>query len=244
MQLPGRIEATTLGDLLGALYRARATGVLELVERAGVSAGRTHRVHLSGGLVEDVETAAGVARLGEILRREGFIDERGMRRLLHGLADTPTRRAGDLLVAECGVSMAAVGAALRCQLRARLDKLFTLADVSIRFHVARSRRDSAAAVPLSPREFLHGRPRARGAVGRAPRAQPGLPSKRHDPVRSRALSVLGLGPFADRDSVQRAFRALARDAHPDRFPRATASERAQLMQRFAEISAAYHALVA
>lgn len=236
MQLPGRLEATTLGDLLGALYRARATGVLELVERTGVNAGRAHRVHLSGGLVGDVETPMGVARIGEILRREGFIDEIGLRRLLRKLAESPARRAGELLVAECGVTTAAVGAALRYQLRARLDKLFSLADVAIRFHVARSYRD-AVTVPLSPREFLHGRPRARAVAERAP-------ARRHDPVRSRALSVLGLGPAADRDSVQRAFRALARDAHPDRFPRATPSERAELMRRFAEISAAYHSLVA
>lgn len=237
MQLPGRLEATTLGDLLGALYRDRATGVLELVERSGVTAGRVHRVHLSAGLVEDVETSLAVARLGEILRREGFIDEHAARRLARRLGERPECRSGDLLVGDCGVTPAAVGAALRHQLRARLDQLFALADVEIRFRVARPRRATAGAVPLSPREFLYGRPRARAAA-KAPA------SRRHDPVRSRALSVLGLDPGADRVSVQRAFRALARDAHPDRYPQASARERAELMRRFAEISAAYHALVA
>jgi DnaJ-class molecular chaperone len=44
--------------------------------------------------------------------------------------------------------------------------------------------------------------------------------------------------------VQRAFRKLAASLHPDRFPTANAAERADIMKRFSEITAAYHALVA
>ncbi|MEB2312131.1 MAG: J domain-containing protein [Polyangiaceae bacterium] len=244
MQLPGRLAATTLGDLLGALHRERASGVLELVERSGASAGRAHRIVLDAGLVRDVETALGVPRVGEILRREGFIDGGAARLLARRLVAAPTLRAGEVLVGECGVSSGALGAALRFQLRARLDRLFELADGQIRFHVTGVPRPRERAVPLSPHEFLHGRPRARGASRRAPAPSPATPSKRHDPVRARALTVLGLGPAADRASVQRAFRALAREAHPDRFPAASAEERETLRRRFAELSAAYHALVA
>src|SRR5260221_423910 len=35
MHLPGRLRTTTLGDLLGALHRAGATGTLELAELRG-----------------------------------------------------------------------------------------------------------------------------------------------------------------------------------------------------------------
>jgi DnaJ-domain-containing protein 1 len=44
--------------------------------------------------------------------------------------------------------------------------------------------------------------------------------------------------------VRRAFRQLAARSHPDRFPSADEGERRRLMQRFAELSAAYHALTA
>jgi len=44
--------------------------------------------------------------------------------------------------------------------------------------------------------------------------------------------------------VQRAFRQLATRFHPDRHPGASVEVRSALMRRFAEITAAYHALVA
>ena len=58
MRLPGRLRASTLGDLLGRLHRARISGVLELREAGGPTAGRVHRVLLRGGLVASVETEA------------------------------------------------------------------------------------------------------------------------------------------------------------------------------------------
>jgi DnaJ-class molecular chaperone len=45
-------------------------------------------------------------------------------------------------------------------------------------------------------------------------------------------------------SIQKAFRRLASSVHPDRFPNADAAQRARLLSRFAELSAAYHTLVA
>jgi hypothetical protein len=242
MRLPGRLSATTLGDLLGALHRDRASGVLELIESGGAC--RVHRVHLDAGLVEAVETSLGVVRIGELLRREGFLGDDGLRRFLRRLSGSGKRRAGDLLLEDQMVTAPVLRAALRRQLRERLEALFALSDASVRFRVARPRSPEAnRAAPLSPREFLHGRARSRARRGAPPRTKPAAPPPAND-VRRRALGVLGLGEGADRESVQRAFRKLAAGVHPDRHPAASAEERARLMRRFVELSAAYHALVA
>ncbi len=267
MNLPGRLQATTLGDLLGQLYRDRATGVLELVEWSGATAGRTHRVHLSQGLVEGVESSLHVARLGEILQGAGFIEPDGVRVLARRLAEQPHKRAGELLVDARLAPASAVTAALRYQLRSKLDALFALSDARVKFHVARPPRQDRLVVPLSPGEFLHGRARrrdreptaaasgsrrtAREAAGawysaRVERNQASgaTPSRRTPPTRARALRVLGLEVNADQDAVRRAFRRLAAEVHPDRHPTASAGEVATLLKRFAELSAAYHQLVA
>lgn len=244
MQLPGRLAVTTLGDLLGRLYRERASGVLELVEHSGVAAGRTHRVHIDAGLVRDVETTVGAPRLGELLAAEGLLAKGALTRLAQRLAAEPGRRAGDVLVAEQLVSPSVVGAGLRRQLRLRLDALFALRDAALRFRVALRRSADRDRVPLSPHEFLHGRPRRReqrrAPVGSAQSKSPPAPDRK----RAEAFEVLGLRPGADRQEVQQAFRQLARRLHPDRHPRATEAERIALLRRFARVSAAYHALVA
>ncbi|WP_394851236.1 DnaJ domain-containing protein [Pendulispora rubella] len=51
MLLPGRLRTTTLGDLLGTIYRAQASGTLELTEDRG----RSHRIHFTEGRVIAVE---------------------------------------------------------------------------------------------------------------------------------------------------------------------------------------------
>jgi len=245
MKLPGRLDATTLGDLLGALHRERATGVLELVEWSGATAGRAHRIHLAEGLVEAVESPLRTPPLGEILHREGFIDAEALRRLLRRLAEEPLKRSGELLIEDGAATRAVVVAALRHQLRGRLDRLFELEGTRLRFHVARRGPVDQRRVPLSPREFLHGRPRNRDRERRREAAAGELRSGRSvlDP-RVRAFAVLGLAPNAAPDAVRTAFRRLAREVHPDRHPGAGAHERAELMRRFAELSAAYHQLVA
>jgi DnaJ-domain-containing protein 1 len=125
---------------------------------------------------------------------------------------------------------------LRRQLRLRLEALFRLPEALVRFHVRPPRRGEKAR-PLEPSEFLHDRPRARQKAQRA--EAPELPAEQ-----IRALAVLGLAPGAAFSHVQRAFRRLAAESHPDRHPNATADERARLLRRFAELSAAYHALAA
>lgn len=200
MKLPGRLRSTTLGDLLGVLYRARLTGVLELREIRGIRAGTLHRIHLLEGNVNLVEP-------------------------------------GD--------------AAILCRSEARqhLDELFRLDDAEIAFRVARPKPIAPFAQPLQPDEYLHGRPRARD---RAPasssnqRAASPPASRRQpeQPARTWALSLLGLPANATFADIRQAFRKLALMLHPDRHPSATAQRRQELAEQFAEITKAYHALVA
>jgi hypothetical protein len=124
-----------------------------------------------------------------------------------------------------------VTVALRVQRRYRLERLCRLENARLAFRVARAGK-RANLPPLDPRQFLRGR------------ARDGETPVRRDPVRARALSTLGLGDNASPEEARRAFRKLAATLHPDRFPTAAEADRAGLMQRFAEISAAYHVLVA
>jgi hypothetical protein len=231
MNLPGRLRSTTLGDLLGQLHRAGADGILELVEATGAGAGRAHRVFLERGLIDDVETSLPAPRLGELLSRDGVLPREALSRLSRRLIAEPHRRSGEILVEEKLASGDDVVSGLRRQLRLRLEALFRLPEALIRFHV-RSPRDARTPRPtaLEPKEFLHDRPRAR----------PGRTARSHS--NAAAYRVLGLGPGADDEAVQRAFRRLARDVHPDRHPDASPEERARLLSRFAELSQAYHLL--
>jgi hypothetical protein len=258
MKLPGRLRVTTLGDVFGALHRAAATGTLELLEIEGPTSGRRHAVEFEGGLVAEVDTPLPCSRLGEILRSEGFLAEGAVRRLLARIQQNPARPCGELLVEEALATRDLVQAALRHQLRLKVDVLFRLDDARLGFRVPRPRaRPAEQPLPLSPREFLYGRERARlrrwasVAAAAGARAAPPTagatapkPSVFVDPARRRALAALGLDGAADRDSVQRAFRRLAAQYHPDRFPNASGPEHSARIRRFAELSAAYHLLVA
>jgi len=248
MQLPGRLRLTTLGDLLGALHRASASGTLELVEVDGVRAGRSHRVFFDAGLIDDVDTSLSHPRLGEILAREGLLSMAGLARVARRLREEPSKRVGEILVEEGLGSADLVAAALRRQRRSRLEALYGLSEALIRFHVPRPRAGFRP-LPLSPREFLHGRPRARHQArargAERARARSGEPREvsRHDQARWAAFRALGLPAVASPREVQCAFRKLAAVQHPDRFPQASAEEKVQLLTRFAKLSAAYHVLM-
>jgi hypothetical protein len=235
MNLPGRLGPTTLGDVLGALHREGATGVLELTEAHGTHAGRVHRIHLEGGLVGQVESGVSPVRFGEVLREIGVLDEAVLRRLSERIAFNPRKKAGQILIEMGVIGQREIGLALRVQRRYRLERLFRLDGARLSFRVARGAPQESLP-PLSPTQFLHGRSRG-GTRGEAPMV-------RRDPVRARALSTLGLHEGANTEAVRRAFRQLAVRLHPDRFPEAGEADRANLMRRFAEITAAYHALVA
>jgi len=232
MHLPGRLRSTTLGDLLGTLHRAGATGTLELAEVRG----RTHRVHMLRGYVAAVELDGASASLAEMLRRAEVVDEDTLRRsLLRAMASR--RLHGEVLVRDFQLSPSVVDDALRAQLMNRLEILDRLTDATVLFRVAvRAPRGALSDVPLRPSEFLGGRRRAR--------------DRRHDSTSAaRAANanpwrVLGLPPGADVLDVKRAYRRLVRETHPDLHPEATADERRTLARRFQEVTEAYRELVA
>ena len=64
-----------------------------------------------------------------------------------------------------------------------------------------------------------------------------------DPRRETARRLLGVGDEADLESIKRAYRRLARELHPDLRPEVGVDERRTLERRFAEITAAYEALI-
>jgi DnaJ-domain-containing protein 1 len=250
MQLPGRLSSSTLGDLLGALHRDGVTGLLELSEIRGPRGlsvpGRIHRIHLRGGLVIAVDTPLAVPRVGEILRRDGLASADVMRRLGLAIQAGDRRAAGEILAAEGLLAVEAVRVALTTQLRERLDALFELEDASIAFRTARP-LPGVRVAPLGPRDFLFGRPRARDRAHEEtppPRSgvRPVAPAA--DDPRSRALRMLGVDGEAAVSEVRRAFRRLAGALHPDRAAGSSADEQRHISARFAELSAAYHLLVA
>lgn len=244
MQLPGRLKATTLGDLLGALHRSSASGSLEL----GETNGRRHRVHLANGLVTAVELDRASASLAEVLRREQSIDEDTLRRsLLRAMASR--RLHGEVLVRDFHLSPSIVGRALRQQVMIRLSVLEELVDAQICYRVTvRPPRGALTDEPLAPSEFLAGKKRARD---RAPASESPFRSSRpsfvpgaFDTAKMNAYRALGLPFGADATEVKQAYRRLVRSYHPDLHPSATHDERRTLSVKFAEVTAAYRALVA
>jgi hypothetical protein len=245
MELPGRLRSTTVGDLLGALHRARANGTLELAEDRG----RLHRVHLAQGLVAAVELDAASPSLAEILRDDRAADDDVLRRsLLRAIASQ--RLHGEVLIDDFRVSPEVVGNALRRQLVARLAVLDKLADARVSFRVAvrvprgtlTGRASTTAShapwdPPLAPHEFLHGRRRLRERNAQTP--VPSRPSRDASSWR-----VLGLPPGAQVEEIKRAYRRLARTVHPDLHPGVSDEERRALQARFVEITDAYRTLVA
>jgi hypothetical protein len=194
----------------------------------------------------DLDLATPPSRLGEVLASEGFVSSEEIARTLalQDLMGETAPKQGDLLVRKGLLSPELRDAALRKQARARLDALFALCegrDGEVRFHVGPTAmpRVPKMAAPLLPREFLHGRRRAR-----VKKVEPNAERSRLTFERLSALRLLGLSPDADSATIRRAFRVAAARVHPDRHPDAPASERARLHVQLAELSAAYHLLVA
>lgn len=219
MMIPGRLKDTTLGDVFGTLHRARATGYLELVER-GYYAGRAHLIQFEEGNIVAVQSPLG-PRLGELLQ------------LRPSSSPLPS---GQAWLSQGLISQEELRQALRTQLQQRLEQLFQFQDADLRFRIPRPRQEDPTAPPaLQREEFLHNRPRKR----RQAPAQSFLSSHSLE-----AFRLLGLRPGASQSEIQQAFRRLAQNAHPDRHRLASVEERQQLMKRFAELSRAYHTLIA
>ncbi|CAN5364658.1 hypothetical protein BH11MYX1_BH11MYX1_54080 [soil metagenome] len=64
-----------------------------------------------------------------------------------------------------------------------------------------------------------------------------------DPQRSAAARLLGLTIDADVEAIKRAYRRLARSLHPDLQPDVDGARRRTLEARFAQVTAAYEALI-
>jgi DnaJ-domain-containing protein 1 len=64
-----------------------------------------------------------------------------------------------------------------------------------------------------------------------------------DHRRAAALELLGIAEGSDLETVKRAYRRLAREFHPDLQPEVEGAHRKSLERRFAEVTAAYEALL-
>ena len=93
--------------------------------------------------------------------------------------------------------------------------------------------------------FLHFLRAVDALEGAGVAAERGAPARAHsaDPRRRAALRTLGIEAAAEPEDVKRAYRRLARALHPDLQPDADAERRRALERRFAEVTAAYEALL-
>lgn len=234
MILPGRLSATTLGDVLGALHRARVSGRLELIGRDDWQAGQQYEIVLRDGLIVAVRGEA-APKLGELLVQQRALSTEAHERFERVLACTPWQRAGELLLRMHLVDDTHLQAALRAQMLARLEAAYRLRQAELRFRPDASKPEQGPV--LGPPEFLHGRPRKREAASAQQAVKPA--SK----MREQALRLLGLEPSATKQQIRAAFRQLARQSHPDLAPHASTRERATRESHFARLSAAYHWLL-
>lgn len=246
MNLCGRLALTTLGDLLGTVHRSEAKGIVELIEDAGPAAGREHRLHFDGGQLSLVESALGAQPLGELLVAKGLISRARHFEMLASLQDHPGTSTGQWLTEVHWVDPSDIGETAREQAGRRLDALYRLRDARVAFRIARPLPSGfVAALPLTAREFLHGRSRMRD--GHAP-LQPAhsmnasIESQPVDPHRRRALLILGLEPHADTVDVKRAFRRMVARLHPDRHLVSPEYQRELARRRFAQVTEAYQLL--
>ena len=246
MNLSGRLALTTLGDLLGNLYRADARGTLELTEDAGPTAGRVHRLHFENGRLRLVESPIGAKRLGELLVAKGLLSRLQQFELLALLDDNSGKTTGQWLTELQWVAPAAIGSATHEQSTQRLSALYQLSDARVTFRLARPTQ-LISTLPLTPEEFLHGRPRTRDrkcAANASPDSSNFTENATQlvDSMRRRALLLLGLEPHADTADVKRAFRRIAAKLHPDRHLVAPERQQQLVRERFAQMTQAYHLL--
>lgn len=261
MHLPRRLSASTLGDLLGTLYRGHTTGVLELRESAYVlgpgASGRVHRIHLYSGAVSGIETPLSAHPLGEMLQHQGLLPPFALERLLSKIERGDPRMSGVILIEEGLLPKELVRRGLHRQLREKIDIIYALSDAEVRFYTARPLSDTARRLgQLEPSVFLYGRPRARDRIKASGQRTahktahqeetppPASGVRCIDESKRRAYKTLGLSEDADIPTIRKTFRRMAIALHPDRFIHAGDEIRAHTTARFAEVSAAYHLLVA
>ncbi len=250
MILPGSLRTTTLGDVLGQLHRGGVSGVLQIIASSTPWAGSHHQVTLVRGIVRDVSTTIPAPRIGEVLLEQGVL-----RQAEHELFVAELRRrsgalAGEVLRELGMVSDATLRFGLSRQMRKRLDVLYGIERASLRFHPLSAQVRTVASVALGPREFLHGRPRARDQAGaRRPPVEPeregraGALEHERSQGRAAALELLGLPEVVTREQVRQAFRRAAVLVHPDLHRDLEPHALSAMQARFAELSQAYHLLI-
>jgi hypothetical protein len=219
VQLESRLERTTLGDVLGTMYREKFTGCLTLTDLRFQS----HKIHLRAGRPSAVESPLGAPKLGEVLlqARPNDFTRRAIER---SLLSPRGKQLGQNLLAEGCINQNELVSALLEQTRLRLQRLFALRGASIRANLGVSPLNSDTPA-LSPDVYLWDCPRTEAA---ARTSHSGVPN----PERRTAHSTT---------EVRSAFRAIAARLHPDR---ATAlSDRVLRTQKLAELTAAYHLLL-
>lgn len=245
MILPGRLATTTLGDVLGACFRAGISGILELTEDAGPAAGRAHRLCLQGGLIQGVETVLGAPPLGELLVSDGALSRRQHIELVLRLQEAADKSTGQWLAEFHWIEPDALRQVVHRQLSERLTALFALSDARVAYRIARPRAARAiSAQPLTPDVFLHGKPRSRdrhqASQGReVPHHDLGL----RDSARVRALLSLGLAPHSSTSDIKKAFHRMVARLHPDRHLQSTPSQQEAARQRFVQVMNAYNTLM-
>jgi hypothetical protein len=224
VELPGSLERSTLGDVLGALHRDRVTGTLRLHE---ISGGREHQ-HLivwREGLIHQVETTR---------RRASYANPAQRRAAERWTRDDPQRSE---LVERLEALFELTRAKLSFRVMGpRVASSSAPLEPSEFLHGRRRSRDGAARTPAPP-------PVEREEVwARQPRT-PAAPPVERESARAHALRTLGLAGDPGTDAVRAAFRQQARRWHPDRHPGASESARAVLCRRFAQITGAYEQLI-
>lgn len=243
----GRLEETTVGDLVAQLYRRAATGTLVIEAHA-----RQHRVAFRRGYLRSVKLEGHFQPLGDRLLAAGVISRDHHRRSVEAIASGQALQ-GEALVRLGAISAERLRQELEAQTRERIDYLVGCSSGRWRFE------DGAPGDPgllLHPLVLVRGTPRRRGGVrgrsprpgiaaGRPPAAEPGRYSLRGiGTARVPAHVVLGVAANAGPDELRREYRRRALELHPDRHPGLDEASRKRLEARFAEVTAAYEALLA
>ncbi|MBI2895971.1 MAG: DnaJ domain-containing protein [Deltaproteobacteria bacterium] len=235
MEVRGRIEETTVGDLVAQLHRRGATGTLVIESHL-----RQHRVQFRRGWLRSIRLDGHFSPLGEVLAAAGVISRNDLRRSLEAIAHG-TELQGEALVRLGALRPEKLREALELQARERVAYLVGCSSGRYRFEAGAL---GSPGFLLDPLPLLRGSARRRGARGSAAPPSPGRYHLRGiGTVRLEAHEVLGVRQGATDDEVRRAFRRAALELHPDRHPGVDVVGRRRLEARFAEASAAYERLI-